>query len=513
MTQAPVVIIKNQKTSRMSLLSSLSARLSGKKKIESELYFVITYMFGVATSYSSLEEMFGYVARSEFKNCARIFERIKVLAKKWHIGFIRSIELTARTVRSKLLQDFLERFSQMLKTGDAYDRFLVMEHEAYVAGFEAEYDRCLKSVENLSDAYSAIVTSVIFITITITLTQALMSFGESKDVMTYFVIAIVATVFASVFAIYAVSPIDRFAYVNRELNIPKEFSRLNFVLPIAGICGFAASIPCVLWRLGPEWFVMAFFMPMMVVGFMAKRADEAILRRENAFPTFIRTLGTTAAITGYSTSRTLKLLLVRDFGVLSSPVRNLYAKLDIGAEQGLCWRNLASQCGSEMIRIFSGIYSATTFLGGDPAEIGKMISRNMIRMLVMRAKRIQIANGIKAMIYPLHTIQCTLLAFMTGLLSVLIRMVSLGSSYMDIFKSSLSPATVGALFFFVSVVMAFANALAIKTVDLGSRYKWLYYLSILMVITGVTWVGATYTVKYLFTDLFNFKFMGDKVGP
>lgn len=208
----------------------------------------------------------------------------------------------------------------------------------------------------------------------------------------------------------------------------------------------------------------------------------------------------------------MKLLLARDFGILSVPVRNLHAKLAIGAEQGLCWRNLASQCGSEMIRIFSGIYSATTFLGGDPAEIGKMISRNMIRMIVMRAKRIQIANGIKAMIYPLHAIQCILLAFMTSLLDILIRMVNLGSSYMEIFKSSMSSTSVAALFFFVSVVMAFANALAIKTVDIGSRYKWLYSLSILMVITGATWIGANYGAKYLFNDLFNLKFVGDNVG-
>jgi len=508
LTEPPTVMKKEPRRSRMRLLSGLYARIREKRKIESELYFVITYMFGVATSFSSLEDMFGYVARSEFKHCAQIFERIKVLARRWHIGFIRSIEVTARSVKSKLLQDFLERFSQMLKTGDPYDRFLVMEHEAYVAGFEAEYDRCLKSVENLSNAYSAIVTSVVFITITITLTQALMSFGESKDVMMYFVLAIVATVFASVFALHAVAPIDRFAYVNRELNIPKEFRRLNVILPAALTCSLAAVILSVSLKLGPEWTVTMSFAPLMAVGVLTKRADDAILRRENAFPTFIRTLGSTAAITGYSTCRSLKLLLVRDFGILSAPVRNLYAKLAIGAEQGLCWRNLASQCGSEMIRIFSGIYSATTFLGGDPAEIGKMISRNMIRMIVMRAKRIQIANGIKSMIYPLHTIQCTLLAFMTSLLNILIRMVSVGSMYMDVFKSSLSPASVGSLFFFVSVVMAFANALAIRTVDIGSRYKWLYYLSILMVITGVTWIGATYAVKYLFTDLFNFKLVG-----
>lgn len=246
------------------------------------------------------------------------------------------------------------------------------------------------------------------------------------------------------------------------------------------------------------------FVPLIVVGFMSKKADDMIIRRENQFPTFIRTLGTTAALTSYSTARTLKLLLVRDFGILSRPVRGLYAKLSVGADPQLCWSNIASHCGSEMIRIFGGIYNATTFLGGDPGEVGKMISRNMIRMLIMRAQRIQIANGIKSLILPLHTIECVLLAFMTSLLGILIRMVNMGSGYLDLFRASLEPRSVGLLFLILSVIMAFGNAMAIKIIDIGSEYKFLYYLSLLMIITGATWIGVGFAAKLIFSDLFKF---------
>jgi flagellar protein FlaJ len=491
---------------RWTSLTNLFDRITEKKKTENELYFVITYLYGVATSFCSLENMFNYVAQSEFKQCAKIFNRIAVLAKKWHLGFINSLEATAKTVRSKLLRDFLERFSQMLKTGDMYDRFLMTEHEAYVVGYEAEYDRSLKSMENLSNAYSAIITSVTFITITMTLTQALFSSGVNPNsALTQLIAAIISTLFLSVFVLQVVAPVDRFVYFNKNLNIPKEFMRLKRIFPIALISSIAIMCLCVLLRLNIGWFLVTSSIPMVFIGIVAKRADDAILRRENAFPTFIRTLGTTAGITGYSTGRTLKLLIVRDFGILSSQVKNLHSKLAIGASANLCWSNLASECGSEMIRIFSGIYNATTFLGGDPSEIGKMISRNMIRMHVMRAKRIQIANGVKSMIYPLHAIECALLAFMTSLLGFLVKMTNLSSMYIDIFKSSLDPSTIAPLFTMVMILLAVANALAIQIVDIGNKYRFLYYLSVLMMITGGILIAVSLAVETLFAELFKFK--------
>jgi flagellar protein FlaJ len=487
-------------------IGNFLGKISEKKKVENELYFVITYLYGVATSYCSLENMFNYVAQSEFKQCAKIFNRIGILAKKWHLGFINSLEAAAQAVKSKLLRDFLERFSQMLKTGDTYDRFLMIEHEAYVVAYEAEYDRSLKSMENLSNAYSAIITSVTFITITMTLTQTLLSSGtDANTVLTQLIMAVISTLFLSVFVLQIVAPVDRFVYLNKNLNIPKEFMKLKRFFPIALVLSIGIMALCVLLRLNIGWLLATSFIPMLLVGIVAKRADDSILRRENAFPTFIRTLGTTAGITGYSTGRTLKLLIVRDFGVLSTQIKSLYSKLAIGASADLCWSNLASECGSEMVRIFGGIYNATTFLGGDPSEIGKMISRNMIRMLVMRAKRIQIANGVKSMIYPLHAIECALLAFMTTLLGFLVKMISLGSLYTDIFKSSIDPATIAPLFTIVMILLAAANALAIQIVDIGNKYRFLYYLSVLMIITGGILVSVSLAVDALFAELFKFK--------
>ena len=126
-------------------------RLAARKALENELYFVITYLYGLATSYCSLLDMFTYVAQSEFKRCGRLFDRVKVLAKTWQLGYVNALETVAKNTKSPLLKDFLERFSEMLKTGEMYEKFLMMEHEAYVVAYEAEYERSLKNVENLGN--------------------------------------------------------------------------------------------------------------------------------------------------------------------------------------------------------------------------------------------------------------------------------------------------------------------------------------------------------------------------
>jgi len=499
-----------------SRLRRFSGKLTEKNALENELYFVITYLYGLATSYCSLVDMFNYVAQSEFKRCGKLFNRVKVLARTWHLGFVNALEEVAKNSKSVLLKDFLERFSQMLKTGEMYDKFLMMEHEAYVVAYEAEYERSLKSVENLGNAYSAIITSVTFVAITLTLTQALMGTSGGSNfqaVSAQLGLALVATLVLSVFVLCIVSPVDGFIYINKDLRRPKEFTRLRRFFPISILASIVLSIVAVF--LAPSqstlgWGLLAMSIPLFPIGMMAKRADNAVRAKENAFPTFIRTLGTTAGITGYSTARALKLLLVRDFGILSTQVKALHSRLAIGVDSNLCWRNLASECGSEMIRIFGGVYEATVSLGGDPGEIGKMISRNMLRRLVLRAKRIQVASGLRAMIYPMHAIECALLAFMTTLLEFLVKMVNIGSQYgssIGLFQSSINPGAIAPLFNGIMILMAVTNAVALKCTEVSNNYRFLYHLSILLMMTGGVMVSVNFAADLMFKNMFNFQLL------
>ena len=490
--------------------------LTAKNALENELYFVITYLYGLATSYCSLVDMFNYVAQSEFKRCGRMFNRVKVLARTWHLGFVNALEEVARNSKSALLRDFLERFSQMMKTGEMYDKFLMIEHEAYVVAYEAEYERSLKNVENLGNAYSAIVTSVTFVAITLTLTQALLGTGGGSSfqaVSTELGLALISTLVLSVFVLYIVSPVDGFIYINKDLRCPKEFKRMKRLLVPSILASIALAV--VLAVLPPTqpamgWVLLGMSAPLLPVGMLAKKADNAVRAKENAFPTFIRTLGTTAGITGYSTARALKLLLVRDFGILSTQVKALHSRLAIGVDSNLCWRNLASECGSEMIRIFGGVYEATVSLGGDPGEIGKMISRNMLRRLVLRAKRIQVASALRAMIYPMHAIECALLAFMTTLLQFLVNMVNMGSQFnssIGLFQSSISPASIAPLFNGIMILMALTNAIALKFTEVSNNYRLLYHLAILLMMTGGVMVAVSFASNLLFKSMFNFQLL------
>lgn len=492
-------------------------RLAARKALENELYFVITYLYGLATSYCSLLDMFTYVAQSEFKRCGRLFDRVKVLAKTWQLGYVNALETVAKNTKSPLLKDFLERFSEMLKTGEMYEKFLMMEHEAYVVAYEAEYERSLKNVENLGNAYSAIITSITFVTITLTLTQALLgtSGGSSlQSTSSMLALALVATLVLSVFALYLVTPVDGFIYMHKDLRCPKEFRRLRRLLVVSIIA--STVLATVAAFVAPSksavgWVLLGLSVPLLPIGILAKRADNAVKAKENAFPTFIRTLGTTAGITGYSTAKALKLLLVRDFGILSTQVKALHSRFALGVDSKLCWRNLASECGSDMIRIFGGVYEATVSLGGDPGEIGKMISRNMLRRLVLRAKRIQVASAIRALIYPIHVIECALLAFMTTLLQLLVNMVNLSGQFnssIGLFQSSINPSSIAPLFTGIMIVMAVTNAIALKVTEVSNIYRFVYHLAILFIMTGAVIVSVSVASDLLFKGMFNFNLMG-----
>jgi archaellum biogenesis protein FlaJ (TadC family) len=146
-------------------------------------------------------------------------------------------------------------------------------------------------------------------------------------------------------------------------------------------------------------------------------------------------------------------------------------------------------------------------MGGDPAEIGKMISRNMIRRLVLRAKRIQVAGGIKAMIYPLHVIECALLSFMTSLLDFLVRMINVGTSQfgstaLGIFQSSIQPGSIAPLFNMIMILMTITNAVALKVTEVSNGYRFFHHLSILTIMTGAVMMGVSVTVDVVFKSMF-----------
>ena len=83
-------------------LGRIIKKLTERNALENELYFVITYLYGLATSYCSLLDMFNYVAQSEFKRCGQLFNRVKVLAKTWHLGFVNALEEVAKNTKSAL---------------------------------------------------------------------------------------------------------------------------------------------------------------------------------------------------------------------------------------------------------------------------------------------------------------------------------------------------------------------------------------------------------------------------
>lgn len=108
----------------------------------------------------------------------------------------------------------------------------------------------------------------------------------------------------------------------------------------------------------------------------------------------------------------------------------------------------------------------------------------------------------------MHVIECALLAFMTTLLEFLVKMVNIGSQYgssIGLFQSSINPATIAPLFNSIMILMAVTNAVALKFTEVSNNYRFLYHLSILLIMTGGVMVSVSFAADLLFKNMFNFQ--------
>jgi archaellum biogenesis protein FlaJ (TadC family) len=57
----------------------------------------------------------------------------------------------------------------------------------------------------------------------------------------------------------------------------------------------------------------------------------------------------------------------------------------------------------------------------------------------------------------------------------------------------------------IMILMAVSNALAMKISEVSNKYRFLYHLAILLVMTGGIMVGVSLSVDVLFNNLFKFQ--------
>ena len=127
--------------------------------------------------------------------------------------------------------------------------------------------------------------------------------------------------------------------------------------------------------------------PMLIPSTLVQREESKVLRRDEAYPDFIRALGGTAQARSAEPSATIKALRGIDFGMLDASIDRLEKRLSTRIDSERAWDYFAADTNSAVISRYNRIYIEGSQSSGEPAQTADMVSRSVTNLLSLRRRR------------------------------------------------------------------------------------------------------------------------------
>ena len=127
--------------------------------------------------------------------------------------------------------------------------------------------------------------------------------------------------------------------------------------------------------------------PLLVPSTLVQREEKKVLRRDEAYPDFIRALGGTAQARSAEPSATIKALRGIDFGMLDASIDRLEKRLSTRIDSERAWDYFAADTNSAVISRYNRIYIEGSQSSGEPAATADMVSRSITNLMSLRRRR------------------------------------------------------------------------------------------------------------------------------
>ncbi len=378
----------------MSILASKATR------IDNNMHYYITQMGSIATAETPRLDIIRIVAENkDYRELAQETRKIYDLVTIWHMSLSDSCRFISKLTPSIIFEDFLDRFAHALQSGEDVKSFLFAEQNVVMNEYESMYNGALYSVEIVKELFVSLVMSLIF----------LASFAVIMPVITgmnaELLMAIVVVVFLVtdvVVVMFTKSKVPQDPAWNRSSALTKDKIKLYRSIPISiGGCIIVGIALMIHGNIDTSIAVAMFLTPLVYTGHVARKIEKSIRRKDENFPAFIRSLGSSAGARGGVIDDALKALRIHDFGPLTQDVNNLYKMLATRIDKFASWNHFSANTGSNLIQRFCVMFVEATNLGGQPEVIGDIIATNFHRIVNLRKKRSQSANSLVGVLYGL----------------------------------------------------------------------------------------------------------------
>lgn len=378
-------------------------------KIEKEMHMFITRMgilslgeVGADTIFDILRQM------KDYGELAQEVKRIETLVDKWHTSLPEAARIVAQQSPSPLWSDFLDRMAFSIEAGQPIDAFMRAEQETVAEQYNTLYDTRLESVDTMKEIYVSLVSAGLFGLVVAGIHLVLFEIGTGADdtpmavatrirwlLLAGFMFVVIQV--GAIFAFRATIPDDQ-TFARDEFSTPFRilFRQTLLGAGLVSILLLIVTISVVIanWDgLTTSWDKYGLLLlaipltPLLIPSTLVQREEKKVLRRDEAYPDFVRALGGTAQARSAEPSATVRALRGIDFGTLDSSIDRLEKRLSTRIDSERAWDYFAADTNSAVISRYNRIYIEGSQSSGEPAATADMVSKSVTNLLSLRRRR------------------------------------------------------------------------------------------------------------------------------
>lgn len=386
------------------LLYPLARYQSRKMSIDREMLLFMIRMSVLSEAQMPKKEMFEILNEmKEFGELGVEINKIYKLVENWNINLGDACRIVAKKTPSKLFADFLDRLAHAIDTGDDPRAFFKREQRAFKNNYEVEYKGMLFKLEILMELFIAIVIIATFFEFFV----IILPFLHYSNEVVYFVGVPFLFIFMEVVYLFFLQSTMPKEKLRQSTAIVSKEEKTTILLSVFSVAASVIILILLFYFVG-SWlyddtlmplFVAVVFTPLVVPGVFSSLYDKKILRTEDSFPAFIRSLGGSAASGATGLQIALEKLEHHDFGPLTFHIKSLYKRIKLNIDTEKSWEYFGAETGSDLISKFSKMYMLGVKAGGDQEKISEIVSDNFLDIIGLRKHRYIYASIFTMVIY------------------------------------------------------------------------------------------------------------------
>ena len=466
-----------------------------KKQLRFDLFTHVSYLASLATAKASREVLFTRAAGLNLESSS-YFAEINTLVNRLKYDYSEACRAVADRVDVEEVSSLLIRMSGSLASGEDEAEFLTREAAVLAELYQAEYEQKVESLRKWTDAYAALIVSAGLVVVISIISMMIWTLGPAMIIMT--AVATIGVMGIGAFILKAAAPVEGFTR-KAGLTAPYQL-RTKRVMLMFGVGGaLVGSVLFLGFGLGVALIVSG--LGLLPGGLMIIRDQRRISKNDTDIATAVRLLGGVTDAIGSTVGDALGKVDRRSLGSMQKYFDRLEIRVRTGISSDLSWNKLVVEVGSELVQRTVDIFWDALTIGGNPLETGKNAAFFASTISLLRAKRGLVTNTFTMLVIPLHLSMAGLLIFIVHVMQLFSSeligqnspdLADTGASIPDVASVSGFNTFANVNFEFLNILvtgvilaLTLANAMAPYATGGGHKFKFLFYLGVMMVISGL----------------------------